>query len=303
MRLVFLVGLAACYSPRVTPGVACETACPGDQRCIDGFCRDPGFVPDAMIEVDARIDGSPAVDTDSDGVFDDADNCVAIANLDQHDEDHDDLGDRCDPCPHIAVGGAADGDADGVGDACDPAPASAKQRWAYFDPFVSRRSEWSSTSQATFANDQMRLTGFIELAVGVPNARVRLGGSVALGAQVPHQAAMEFGHLDDNHFHYVEFYDEGNGGSVKVSKFDGVDYLGVVGTDYAGSIPTGAFTWTVDYSFTAQSVTFAATHGATTFPPVTGATTSPSLGSSSVLVFGTNHVTWTFDYLAVIETM
>jgi hypothetical protein len=300
--------LAGCYSPRVTPGVACVNACPGEQVCIDGVCRDPGDVgDDAAIDgapdVDAPIDGAPDVDTDGDGLFDNVDNCIAIANLGQHDEDHDDLGDACDPCPHVAIGGAADADTDGVGDACDPAPSSAKQRWAYFDPFSSRRIEWSLSGDATFANDQMRLTGFIDLAVGIPNARVVLGGSITTGGQTPHQLALEFGHLDDDHYYYVEFYDEANGGAVKITKFDGTDYISVDDADYSGTIPNGAFTWTVDYSFTAQSISFGAKHGAMTFPTVSGATTAPALGSSTDLFFGTNHATVTLDYVAVIETV
>lgn len=253
-------------------------------------------------DIDAPIDGNPAIDTDGDGLFDSVDNCIAIANIDQHDEDNDDLGDVCDPCPHIAIGGAVDGDTDGVGDACDPAPTIPKQRWAYFDPFTSRRAEWSQTSQATFANDQMRLNGFIQLGVAVPNARIMIGGSIALGAQIPHQAAMEFGHIDDNHYYYVEFYDEGAGGSVKITKFDGTDYLSVAGNDYPGTIPQGAFTWTADYSFVAQSVTFAAKHGTTTFPTVSGSTTAPALGSSTLVFFGTNNATMTLDYIAIIAT-
>lgn len=145
------VVLAGCYSPRVTPGVACTGACPGDQVCVDGFCRAPGI--DAM--PDARIDGSPDVDTDDDGVTDAADNCIAMANVDQHDEDGDDLGDLCDPCPHIAIGGGTDLDADGVGDACDPDPALPDQRWLVFDPFTSRAAAWKLPQGVTFAADAM----------------------------------------------------------------------------------------------------------------------------------------------------
>lgn len=74
--------------------------------------------------VDARIDGSPNVDTDSDGIFDDVDNCRAVANADQRDWDTDSFGDACDRCPHLASASDPDGDADGVGDACDPRPGT-----------------------------------------------------------------------------------------------------------------------------------------------------------------------------------
>ena len=302
---VIALTLAGCYSPSVIAGVACVNACPGDQLCINNVCRDPDELGDASIDgpdPDAPIDGAPDVDTDGDGLFDNVDNCFKVANIDQHDEDHDALGDPCDPCPHIAIGAAADADSDGVGDACDPEPATPRQSWAYFDPFTSRRTGWSATPDATFANDQMRLTGYIELDLQVPNARVQAGGSLTVGANTPHQAVMEFGQLDDDHDYYVEFYDEGDGGGVKISKYVAGSFIGVANTGYSGVIPSGPFMWTTDYSVAAQSVTFNAKHGATTFPSITGATTSPALGSTMYLFFGAVHVTMTYDYLAVIAT-
>ncbi len=83
------------------------------------------------------------------------------------------------------------------------------------------------------------------------------------------------------------------GGSVEITKFDGTDY----------SIPQGAFTWTADDSFVAQSITFAAKHGTTTFPTVSGSTTAPALGSSTLVFFGTNNATMTLDYIAIIATL
>ena len=55
------------------------------------------------------------VDTDEDGVLDDADNCVSAANADQANFDGDALGDVCDP----------DDDNDGLADANDPNDANA----------------------------------------------------------------------------------------------------------------------------------------------------------------------------------
>jgi thrombospondin 2/3/4/5 len=73
-----------------------------------------------------------AVDTEGDGVADDADNCAGIANADQADQDGDGTGDRCDPdidndgfpnhhdsCPFDADPTRSDGDDDRVGDVCD----------------------------------------------------------------------------------------------------------------------------------------------------------------------------------------
>jgi len=84
-------------------------------------------------------------DTDEDGICDDVDNCVDVANADQADCDDDGVGDACDddfPCDDCADNGGdtdgdticddvdncvdvantdqADADGDGIGDACEP---------------------------------------------------------------------------------------------------------------------------------------------------------------------------------------
>ena len=68
-------------------------------------------------------------DTDGDGVTDNADSCIAVANADQADADGDGVGDACDNCrtaangPALPLGHAAlaqvDTDSDTTGDACD----------------------------------------------------------------------------------------------------------------------------------------------------------------------------------------
>ncbi|MBU0660576.1 thrombospondin type 3 repeat-containing protein [Patescibacteria group bacterium] len=61
----------------------------------------------------------PPRDTDADGIPDDIDNCIAIANGGQEDVDEDGVGDVCDNCPEISNPEQGDVDGDEVGDLCD----------------------------------------------------------------------------------------------------------------------------------------------------------------------------------------
>lgn len=61
----------------------------------------------------------PAADIDHDGVPDDQDNCLFVANPDQADLDGDGLGDACDACPTVSFPTNWDADQDGIDDACD----------------------------------------------------------------------------------------------------------------------------------------------------------------------------------------
>ena len=73
--------------------------------------------PTPRLEELVMVDISVAVDTDGDGVFDDVDNCPAVANPDQSNHDDDALGDACDE----------DDDNDGVPDATDAFPLDASE--------------------------------------------------------------------------------------------------------------------------------------------------------------------------------
>jgi thrombospondin type 3 repeat protein len=71
------------------------------------------------LEQTELIDGANIMDTDGDGILDQIDDCVGLANPDQVDTDGDGLGDACDPCP---TGSNHDEDKDGILDGCDNCP-------------------------------------------------------------------------------------------------------------------------------------------------------------------------------------
>jgi hypothetical protein len=142
----------------------------------------PGAGPstDSALGDGGRPDGSPLVDTDGDGVFDDTDNCVDVMNLDQHDEDEDGLGDACDNCRAVDnvdqhdEDGDASGDVcdscpgmnggdndsapqDGVGDTCDPNPCDPNDLRASFDSFVSDPG-WASDNPTAWSHGSGGIT-------------------------------------------------------------------------------------------------------------------------------------------------
>ena len=72
--------------------------------------------------VSNRPDSSAPADRDEDGVPDETDNCMDVANHEQEDRDGDGSGDSCDSCPDMVNPQQLDGDGDGIGDACDNCP-------------------------------------------------------------------------------------------------------------------------------------------------------------------------------------
>lgn len=295
--------LAGCFAPSVPSGVACTTACPGDQVCVAGTCRAPGELDDAGTGADGTVIDGPPGDMDGDGRVDAADNCPTVANANQHDEDADTLGDACDPCPHIARTLADDMDGDGVGDACDPQPAIKKQRWVVFDPLTSRAPAWSQDSDGTFGADAVTLGGgFMQYAITLSNFRVQLGGNLTVAQTTPNQMVLEVSHDSITNYWYGEFYGDAAGGYIQITRRD-VDTYGSIGArSYTGPIPGGTFAWTLDVSVAAQTMSFHATHGASDFPTISGPT-SPPLVATTYLLLGNRNVTARIDYLAIIETV
>lgn len=69
--------------------------------------------------------GTPATDSDGDGVIDRDDNCPQVSNPGQQNSDGDPLGNACDNCPQVTNNDQADADNDGVGNVCDNCPTVA----------------------------------------------------------------------------------------------------------------------------------------------------------------------------------
>ncbi len=108
--------------------IACVSAC--------GFQASPEVTVDSGAGPGSDGDtGGGLDDSDGDGIDDDVDNCVSVANADQHDEDGDQVGDACDPCPQVA-NATADRDGDGIADACDPRPGVPGDILVRFESFA-----------------------------------------------------------------------------------------------------------------------------------------------------------------------
>ena len=123
------------------------------------------------------LDATESVDTDADGIGDNADNCVTTANAAQTDTDADGIGDVCDNtpngdtdndgldnaadnCPLVANINQLDYDADGTGDACDdPVPMP--------DDIVGAIKSAKAGSAVAFAGDVNR-DGYGDYAIGMP---------------------------------------------------------------------------------------------------------------------------------------
>ncbi|MFN0250023.1 MAG: thrombospondin type 3 repeat-containing protein, partial [Kofleriaceae bacterium] len=157
--------------------------------------------PDAMVPIDAMVDGDPRVDTDGDTLFDDVDNCREVPNVDQHDEDSDQIGDVCDNCPHRSSSAPlADQDGDGVGDLCDPSttPGDVLALYTFADlagwsespigvfSVVDDRLRFASGAFAKLTTDvNVQQFGYVEIAYRYTNLSLGGGGipyvGVALG--------------------------------------------------------------------------------------------------------------------------
>jgi hypothetical protein len=145
--------------------------------CACGFHASGQLASDAPLASDSGTavdsDGSElgagggTSDSDGDGVDDADDNCVSVANPDQHDEDGDHVGDACDPCPQIA-NATTDSDGDGIADACDPHPGTPGDVLVKFESFAGSGNlpaGWQARGGGQ-ANDWKRGNDVLTIAAG-----------------------------------------------------------------------------------------------------------------------------------------
>lgn len=267
-------------------------------------------------ELDAALPGGETHDAaasvgdrDGDGHLDNADNCPALANEDQHDEDGDHIGDVCDPCPHVA-GDAADADGDGVGDACDPQPTIAKQRLRFFDPFTSDLPEWRHDPGVARTGETLRADAFpdayTELLIPNGETRIATGGTIkAVGTGTPHQLVITVGiNSTGDIYDYGEFYDTGGAtGSISLTKRNLATYTGLANQDYPGILPMGAWSMQIDASVSAQRMALSAKLGGTTATLTGDTSAAPALTGSDRITLYMQNADIRFDYFVVIDTL
>ena len=131
-----------------TPGIA-DTDSDGVPDDQDN-CVDVANADQVDVDSDSIGDAcDDLVDQDADGIADDLDNCMLVGNADQADDDMDGYGDLCDNCPADSNADQIDVDGDGIGDAC-PCDACGATQWCTEHPTLgaSCSDDCHSESQA-----------------------------------------------------------------------------------------------------------------------------------------------------------
>lgn len=103
-----------------------------DQDGVGDACDNCDQANPDQTDINGNSLGDVCEDQDTDGIIDERDNCITLANANQADADNDGIGDACeadsdsdgiiddnDNCPAQANADQADLDNDGIGDVCD----------------------------------------------------------------------------------------------------------------------------------------------------------------------------------------
>ena len=128
--------------------------------------------------IDSPPDVNPEDDEDNDGVVNENDNCVFVANPGQEDEDGDNVGDACDNCPDLANPDQDDRDTDNIGDFCDDSDGdgvmdNADNCWngsasSYMMPHRSSRSKARRNCSAYSRQSRSRIPASWSISQKVP---------------------------------------------------------------------------------------------------------------------------------------
>ncbi|PWB75599.1 hypothetical protein C3F09_02185 [candidate division GN15 bacterium] len=105
----------ACFSSDV-PGQT--TFGPATTPSSNGYGGPTGITVRVDSTVGDKLYAYVLFDRDGDGIADNVDNCISVANPDQADPDGDGIGSVCDNCPTVYNPNQADSDHNGIGDAC-----------------------------------------------------------------------------------------------------------------------------------------------------------------------------------------
>lgn len=238
----------------------------------------------------ATGDGSVDVPGDTAGT------CVAVG----HDEDGDGVDDACDDCPFVAEVAQVDRDGDGVGDACDPHPAQPTERIAFFDPFTTRRTEWTPKNPgATFMADSLVIAGGtgceVSLAFQPATDVFQLGGHVV---DVPGtgNAQVLIAAAQDPAYYYCELIDGSSHFNVTYT-LDQSGFFTAASTTMLAPLAPDPLAMSLQQD--AQTITCA-----TTWPvqqdPISGP--RPAGISPTRLFLYVQFATIELDYFAIIET-
>jgi hypothetical protein len=121
---------STCYEWRIASAIGSTISLEGEYQAgnmagvdeitlLDACVRGASDLLLATAEVTVVVE-----DLDGDGIIDNLDNCLDIANTDQSNMDDDEKGDVCDNCPEMANPEQEDRDGDGVGYVCDNCPGT-----------------------------------------------------------------------------------------------------------------------------------------------------------------------------------
>lgn len=166
-----------------------------------------------------------------------------------HDEDADGIADELDNCPAVANAAQTNSDTDDVGDACDPEPTLARQRLAFFTPFVGEDPRVTNFGTCSYGVDAWGCDG----TDGTGNQVVQVSiefGDVDVWTSIDIVSALQSGTPQLSLFmdspvprFYVELYQATmQPPKLNVTRFDGA-YSAIAGTPVTDPIPAGLLTY------------------------------------------------------------